>query len=82
LADLKLDPRHVWAGTAADGFVPITPVHGPNPADRDSDGNVYKVDTHGHGDYWGLRSETLDNQSRIIASQYDKATISHGKASS
>jgi hypothetical protein len=55
VSDLHIDPRHFWAGAAADDPVPWLPGHGPHPEEAAFGGNVYKVDTSGRSNYWDAR---------------------------
>jgi hypothetical protein len=80
VSDLHIDPRHFWAGAGADDPVPWLPGHGPHPDEAAFGGNVYKVDTSGHSNYWDARSESLANQASIIMGRYDDVTLDHGKA--
>ena len=81
--DLHLDPRHVWAGGAADdpmtgGPGSIPGVHDNEPTDQDFGANRYHVDTSGHSGYWEPDSVSLRNQAAVVVGQYDLVTLDHG----
>lgn len=82
VADLRIDPRHVWAG-AADGDQ-ITGwlgnfAHGPEPHEDGFGANRYEVDTTGHSDYWRRGTDSLENQAAIVAGHYAAVTLEHGE---
>jgi len=81
--DLKIDPRHVWAGAAqgddVSGWMSHF-AHNTEPHRDDFGANRFVVDTTGHSDYWKPDSESLRNQSRIIVGYYDRVGLEHGKA--
>ncbi|MGX7675185.1 alpha/beta hydrolase [Plantactinospora sp. DSM 117369] len=83
--ELQLDPRHVWAGGAADdpmtgatGSIPG--IHDNEPTDQDFGANRYQVDTSGHSGYWTPGSESLKNQGRIVLGLYDQVSLDHGQS--
>jgi hypothetical protein len=79
--DLRIDPRHVWAGAAADDYVPtIGPLsHDTAPHTEGFGANRFHVDTSGHSEYWRPGSESLRNQAHIMVGQYDRVTLDHGR---
>jgi hypothetical protein len=84
-ADLRIDPRHVWAGQAEGDLVAgaggsIWGVHGNEPSDEDFGGNRYAVDTEGHSAYWQAGSTSLRNQAAIVAGLYGLVELEHGQA--
>ncbi|MFI1995056.1 alpha/beta hydrolase [Actinoplanes sp. NPDC020271] len=65
-------PLKEFAETTADdlhGVAPDTPSFGANS---------WKADTHGHTHYWDDNSESLQNQSRVLAGVYNKVTLNNG----
>ncbi|AEV82004.1 hypothetical protein ACWT_0988 [Actinoplanes sp. SE50] len=52
--------------------------HGLAPSDPSFGGNVWKADTSGHTHYWDDNSESLNNQSRVLAGAYDQVTYNSG----
>lgn len=80
--DLHLDPRHVWVGAAKDDAV-TWPLglfgHGPDPTQRAFGANQFLVDTGGHSAYWTQGSVSLENQARIVVSDYRAVTLDHGR---
>ncbi|GAB3808645.1 hypothetical protein GCM10027605_41590 [Micromonospora zhanjiangensis] len=83
--DLHLDPRHVWAGAAADdpisGSLGSAPgIHGREPSDESFGANRYHVDTSGHSGYWTPGSASLDNQARIVVGRYGDVGLDTGRA--
>ncbi|MEU8328096.1 alpha/beta hydrolase [Micromonospora sp. NPDC048839] len=84
-SQLHLDPRHVWAGGAADDPMTgaagsIWGIHDDEPTDPSFGANRYHVDTTGHSGYWKPESTSLNNQARIIVGMYPDVTLDHGKA--
>ncbi|MFY1686739.1 alpha/beta hydrolase [Plantactinospora sp. WMMB782] len=83
--DLMIDPRHVWAGGAADdpmtgGPGSIPGIHDNEPTSQDFGANRYHADTSGHSGYWTPGSESLKNQGRIVLGLYDQVSLDHGQA--
>jgi hypothetical protein len=78
---LNIDPRHVWAGRAADDLVPVIgPLsHDTAPHTEAFGANRFHVDTSGHTAYWRPDSESLRNQAHILVGQYDRVTLDHGR---
>jgi hypothetical protein len=81
VSDLKIDPKHVWAGAAegddVSGWLSHF-AHGPEPHEEEFGANRYHVDTTGHSDYWKPDSESLRNQALIVIGEYDRVTLDHG----
>jgi hypothetical protein len=48
------------------------------PSAHEFGGNAMRTDTHGHGDYWNEKSESLKNQVRVMMGQYDQVTLDWG----
>ncbi|MEV0373832.1 alpha/beta hydrolase [Streptomyces sp. NPDC050636] len=84
---LDVGADHVWAEEADNDFVPGlgAPYHGfpeghltgpewITPTDDAFGANQMETDTSGHGDYWDDNSESLRNQSRVIAGNYDEVS--------
>lgn len=73
VADLQIDPTHVWAGAAegddVTGWMSHF-AHGPEPHKEDFGANRYEVDTAGHSDYWKPSTDSLRNQARIVVGHY------------
>ncbi|REK84527.1 hypothetical protein DY245_43000 [Streptomyces inhibens] len=70
--DLNIDPDRFYTGVAEDD--PIRNAAdmslGTTPNKSDFGGTRFKVDTHGHSGYWNDRSDSLDNQGKVIAGQH------------
>lgn len=83
VADLRIEPRHVWAGAAegddVSGWLGHF-AHGPEPHKEGFGANRYEVDTSGHSDYWRRGTDSLENQAAIIVGHYDAVTLEHGEA--
>jgi hypothetical protein len=93
--DLNVDPRHMWAGAAADDPIasPATAIpvagpdvqadmwvgHGTEPQQPIFGGNAYHVDTHGHSGYWDNNSDSLRNQARIVVGLYQQVQLDSGQ---
>ncbi|GLY06838.1 alpha/beta hydrolase [Actinoplanes sp. NBRC 101535] len=54
-------------------------LHGIAPTDASFGGNNWVADTDGHTSYWDAGSESLSNQARILAGQYDLVTLNSGE---
>ncbi|MEV0272201.1 alpha/beta hydrolase [Hamadaea sp. NPDC050747] len=85
VADLQIDPHHVWAGAAKDDPIAgplgsIWGIHDNEPTDPSFGANRYHVDTSGHSGYWASDSQSLANISRIVIGDYDRVTLDHGRA--
>lgn len=82
VADLQIDPRHVWAGAAegddVTGWMSHF-AHGPEPHKEGFGANRFEVDTTGHSDYWKRGSESLDNQAAIVVGRYELVDLEHGE---
>jgi hypothetical protein len=53
-------------------------LHGVAPDTASFGGNSWKADTPGHTHYWDDNSESLQNQSRVLAGVYNKVTLNNG----
>ncbi|KUL31527.1 alpha/beta hydrolase [Actinoplanes awajinensis] len=54
--------------------------HGLAPTEQGFGANVWQADTKGHTHYWDEDSESLMNQSRVLAGAYDQVTLNGGTA--
>ncbi|BCY09473.1 alpha/beta hydrolase [Actinoplanes sp. L3-i22] len=54
-------------------------LHGVAPTDPGFGGNNWTADTNGHTHYWDPDSESLNNQSRVLAGAYDQTTLNSGE---
>jgi hypothetical protein len=75
-AGLNIDPARVWAGMAADDPILLGSgmVHNTDPHLDSFGANRFRVDTHGHSDYWRPNSESLRNQALILIGEYNRVT--------
>ncbi|MEV6970819.1 alpha/beta hydrolase [Hamadaea sp. NPDC051192] len=85
VADLQIDPQHVWAGAAKDDPIAgplgsIWGIHDNEPTDPSFGANRFHVDTSGHSGYWAADSQSLANISRVVIGDYDHVTLDHGHA--
>ncbi|AUY50682.1 alpha/beta hydrolase [Streptomyces sp. CB01881] len=73
---LNIDPNHVWIGEATDDATRVVGglTLGPSPHIAGFGGNNIHIDTSGHGGYWNDKSDSLENQGRIIAGQPPSTT--------
>ncbi len=81
VTDLRLDPRHVWAGAAKDDDVSGWMSHFAHDLEPHTDAfgaNRFVVDTRGHNNYWDVNTISLKNQAAIVVGQYDRVSLEHG----
>lgn len=80
VAQLRIDPDHVWVGLAdADMVAPVGGfVHGRLPSDDAFGANVFPTNHGGHFSYWDVKQQgdhmvpdtSLESQARITMGQY------------
>ncbi|MDX3227961.1 alpha/beta hydrolase [Streptomyces sp. ME19-01-6] len=83
--DLDVPPGHVWNQKAQDDLVPKlgAPTHGHHegltqfitPNDPIFGAHQMSTDTKGHGNYWLVGSESLENQARVVVGRYDEVRM-------
>jgi hypothetical protein len=81
VSDLRIDPRHVWAGAAADDDISGWAgnfAHDLEPHEREFGANRYVVDTSGHSAYWQPDSLSLTNQALVVVGRYGDVALEHG----
>lgn len=77
VSELNLAARHVWVGLAGNDPITWAPdgFHGPEPYDPAYGARRFETGTSGHSGYWETGSESLLNQARVIAGQYDQVSL-------